>query len=259
MSKPFMRYSAWLLVLLVSIPLLAGCRGQRLLSKDEEIRLGQQAAADFEREYGGRDTNPRRVELTNRIGSRITPVATRSPYPVYPYEWRALNNKEVNANAFPGGIIYMWRGLFEALDYDEDQLAWVAGHEAAHIARQHSVRRIERALGYELLIQLLLGKDTAGQIASAVAGLTLADYGRDQELEADRIGLEFSHAAGYDPTASLAVIERFKELQGKEPSKYEIFFMTHPGNTTRETEIMNHLDTMNWSGKYYRAGSRGRN
>jgi len=82
--------------------------------------------------------------------------------------------------------------------------------------------------GYELLIQLVFGQDTGGQIAGLVAGLMLQDYGRDNELEADRLGLEFTKAAGYDPTASLAVLDKFAQIQGKDPNRLELLFMTHP-------------------------------
>lgn len=231
--------------------IVGGCGGRRLISPQEEVKLGREAAVDFEKQYGGRDHDPRRNAMAQSIGSRIAQVAVKPPYPNYPYEFRVLNNKTVNANAFPGGLIYFWRGLFEYLKYDEQQLAWVAGHEVAHIARQHSVRRIERALGYELVIQLVLGNDTAGKIAGAVAGLTLQDYGRDQELEADRLGLHLSHQAGYDPTAALAVIAAFKQLQGKDPSQLELMFATHPGNTTREEHIKAILKQEGWRGKYY--------
>lgn len=229
---------------------IGGCGdGGRLISRDEEVRMGREAAVDFERQNGGRDRDPRRASLTSTIGTRVGRVAVAGSYPDYPYEFRVLANNQINANAFPGGIIYMWNGLFNALNYDEDQLAWVAGHEAAHVARQHSVRRIERALGYELIIQLILGNDTAGKVAGAVAGLTLQDYGRDQELEADRVGLAFAHDAGYDPTAALAVIAAFKRTQGSDPSKFELLFATHPGNTTREDGIKAFLQKQGWKGK----------
>lgn len=246
-----MRRFPWVLGLLLPVvALLAGCGGPRLISTADEIKMGREAAAEFEKQNGGLDHDPRRVQLARDIGGRIAAVATQPPYEKYPYEYRVLANDKVNANAFPGGVIYFWRGLYQQLNYDPDQLAWVAGHEAAHVARKHSVRRIERALGYELVIQLVLGNDGDRKIAAAVAGLTLRDYGRDQELEADRVGLDFAHGAGYDATASLAVIEAFKKVQGKDPSQVELLFETHPGNTTRETGIRAYLKQKGWRGRY---------
>lgn len=232
--------------------ILVGCGGARLIGKDQEIELGRQAGEEFERTNGGLDRDPRRVSLAEEFKLRVGAVAAAPPYVVYPYEFRVLANDQVNANAFPGGLIYLWRGLYDQLGYDRDQLAWVAGHEAAHVARQHGIRRIERALGYELIIELLLGKDSQREIAGAVAGLTLQSYSRDQEYEADRIGLEFSHAAGYDPTAALAVLQAFRKIQGKDPSQLELLFETHPGNTARENALKAHLQRKGWSGRYYR-------
>ncbi len=241
---------AWLLLLVALVVLtVAGCkRPQRLLSTDQEIELGREAGDDFEREHG-RDRDQRRNEMLQRIEGRIENVAEP---PDYPYDFRVLADDAVNAVAFPGGRIYFYRGLFEALAYDEDQLAWVGGHEAVHISRQHACRRIERSLGYELVIQLIFGKDTAGEIAGLVAGLVLQDYGRDNELEADRMGLEYTHAAGYDPTAALAVLEKFSEIQGEDPSDVELLFMTHPGNTTRSDAVKSYLRQRGWSGSYFR-------
>ncbi len=237
----------WLLVALVVVS-VAGCKGKRLLSKDEEIRLGRQAGDDFEREHG-RDWDHRRNGILQRIGQRIENVAEP---PDYPYDFSVLADDAVNAVAFPGGRIYFYRGIFNALGYDENQLAWVAGHEVTHISRQHACRRIERSLGYELVIQLIFGKDTAGEIAGVVAALVLQDYGRDKEFEADRIGLEYTQAAGYDPTAALAVLQKFSEIQGKDPSDFALLFMTHPGNTARSDAVERYLRQRGWTGRYSR-------
>jgi SOS-response transcriptional repressor LexA len=82
--------------------------------------------------------------------------------------------------------------------------------------------------------------------------LVLLDYGRDDEYEADRMGMLYSYQAGYDPTAALAVIEAFKRLQGKDPNRLELLFATHPGNTEREDAVKAFLRQQGWSGKYYR-------
>ncbi len=227
---------------------LLGCKdGTRLLSTDDEIQLGREAGDDFEQQYG-RDRDQRRNTLMQRIASRIEPAAEP---PDYPYDFRVLADDAVNAVAFPGGRIYFFKGIFDALNYDEDQLAWVAGHEATHVRRQHASRRLEKALGYELLIQLVFGKDSTGEIAGLVAGLVLQDYGRDNEFEADRMGLQHAYAAGYDPTAALAVLQKFSEIQGKDPSDVEILFMTHPGNTDRSDAVKTYLRKQNWSGQYF--------
>ena len=229
---------------------LGGCSsGNLLMSQDQEITVGQQAAAKFQNENGGLDRDAIRNALTRRIARRIIPVATANPYPVYPYQFHVLANNQVNANTFPGGIIYLWRGLFNLTGNDEEQIAWVAGHEAAHVARKHISARLERSVGSDLLIQLVLGKDDAGKIASLVAGLSLQAYGRDQELEADRVGAVFAHDAGYDPTAALAVLEKFRTL-GSDPNSLELIFADHPGSATREDDLKTFFRQKGWTGKY---------
>lgn len=244
-----MRRGAFVVALLVGfLVLVGGCKGgPRLLSQEDEIRLGREAGDDFERQYG-LDHDPQVVGLVREIGAKIAAVAVP---PNYPYDFRVLARKEVNANAFPGGRIYVWRGLVDVLERDRDQLAWVMGHEAAHVARRHVTRRLERELGYDLLIALVLGKRGAAKTAGLVADLVMLDYGRDQEYEADRYGLLYSYRAGYDPTAAIAVLRTFQKLQGREPSNLEIFFETHPGNNQRINAVKAHLKEQGWSGKYY--------
>lgn len=231
---------------------LAGCGSNpRMISRDEEVRMGRMAAAAFETQNGGRDRDARRNALATTVGARIGAAANAGANPDYPYEFRTLANDEVNANAFPGGIIYLWTGLYSTVRYDEEQLAWVAGHEAAHVSRQHAVRRVERALGYELIVQLLLGQDKAGSVAQAMGNLTLQDYGRDQELEADRVGAMFARDAGYDPTAALAVLAAFKQT-GREAPGLELLFASNPGNNAREDSLKAFFRSRGWAGKYYR-------
>jgi predicted Zn-dependent protease len=236
------------LVGVLAVLVAAGCKGgPHLLSQEDEIRLGREAGDDFERQYG-LDKDEEVRALIQGIGSKIAAAAVP---PEYPYDFRVLARKEVNANAFPGGRIYVWRGLVDALGRDKDQLAWVMGHEAAHVARRHVTRRLERQLGYDLLIALVLGKKGAAKTAGLVADLVMLDYGRDQEYEADRYGLLYTYRAGYDPTAAVAVLQTFQKLQGREPSNFEIFFETHPGNNQRINAVKAHLKEQGWSGKYY--------
>lgn len=242
---------AVIVVVLAMTMNIGGC-GEQLISRDQEIQMGRDASAQFERQNGGRVTSGRAASMAATIGARIGRAASAGSYYDYPYEFRVLNNRQVNANAFPGGIIYLWTGLFEALNYNEDQLAWVAGHEAVHVAERHATDRIGRQLGYDLIIQLVLGRGDVARIAGAVSGLTLQAYGRDQELQSDRIGSDFTRQAGYDPTAALAVLETFKRIQGRDPSDLEIFFATHPGNTMREDRLKEYFRQQGWSGQYYR-------
>lgn len=226
----------------------SGCKKAHLLSREDEIRMGREAGDDFERKYG-LDPDPAVRSLVASIGARIARAAVP---PDYPYDYRVLRRREVNACAFPGGRIYVWRGIVDALGRDRDRLAWVMAHETAHVSRRHVTRRLERALGLEALITLAFRKSGAAKIAAMVGDLVLRDYGRDQEFEADRWGLLYSHNAGFDPTAAVAVLQKFQQIQKREPSDFEILFATHPGNNDRINAVKAYLRKQGWSGKYFR-------
>lgn len=241
-----------LLVLLAAFGLLlGGCGGETfLISKGQEIDIGQQAAAEFEQQHRI-ERNTARARMVETVGERI--AAAAQP-PQYPYQFSVVAEDVNNAFALPGGPIYVYAGLIETLGGNEDQVAWVCGHEATHVSHQHAIKRIERAMGAQLLIEIALGGGTGGDIATIVGALALQNYSRDNEYEADRIGCKYAAAAGYDPTAALPVLQKFRELQGKDPSDLEILFHSHPGNDDRANSVRRYLDNNNLYGRYYSGG-----
>ena len=228
---------------------LSGCGGDTfLISRSQEIEIGQEAAADFERDNPV-DTTSERARWLAGIGARIAEAAQP---PEYPYEFKLVRQNVNNAFALPGGPIYIYDGLINTLGADEDQVAWVCGHEAAHISEQHAIRRIERAVGAQLLLEWAIGGGTARDIGGIVAGLAIQNYSRDNEFEADRLGVRYAADAGYDPSAAIPVLQKFRELQGRDPSDFEILFHSHPGNTDREDAVKRYMDRHNLYGAHYR-------
>ncbi|HDP90135.1 MAG TPA: hypothetical protein ENN42_09345 [Thioalkalivibrio sp.] len=227
----------------------AGCGGTTfLIGHDQEVQIGQEAAAEFDRENKV-DRSSADARWLQGIGDRV--AAAASP-PDYPYSFTLVREDVNNAFCLPGGPVYFYQGLIDTLGRDEDQVAWVIAHEITHIRQKHAIRRIERAIGAQVLIEVLLGgQNTAREIAGIVGGLALQDYGRDNEIMADRLACRWSAGAGYDPTAGLAVLAAFKQIQGEDPSDFEILFMSHPGNTTREDAVKDYLGENNMSGRYY--------
>lgn len=240
-----------ILVVITALALViavGGCKGKRLISRGEEIRIGHQAGDEFEAQHG-LDGNRQTRAMVNRIGADIARAAKP---PDYPYEYRVLADKQPNAVAFPGGRIYIFRGMVDAVDENPDKIAWILAHETTHVARQHAVRRLERQLGQEIAIELLLGKkEDVAKVAGVISDLVLLDYGRDNEYEADRMGMDYAHQAGYDPTAAVAVLELFQEIQGRDPNDFEIMFATHPGNNDRINHTKVYLEQQGRSGNYY--------
>ena len=234
--------------------MLTGCDGGTfLISKDQEIEIGQDAAAEFDREHRV-DRSSADARWLQRIGDR---VAAAAQPPNYPYQFTLVKEDVDNAFALPGGPIYFYEGLIETLGRDEDQVAWVIGHEITHIRQKHAIKRIERAIGAQLLIEWALGGGSGADIAAAVTGLSLQHYTRENEHQADRHGVMWTAAAGYDPSASLKVLEAFQEIQGRDPNDFEILFMSHPGNNDRSNAVKRFMDKENLSGRYYTAGTGG--
>lgn len=228
---------------------LAGCKGDELvgLGLNDQIKLGQEAGDAFEAEYG-LSTDARLRRLVRDIGARTAQVAKP---PDYEYDYRVLQNDEVNANAFPGGRIYVWTGLTKALQENPDQLAFVIAHETAHVALGHTAQAIERQMGTDMIVQALLGGQDAAKYVGLVGDLVLRGYGRTAEYEADRVGLKFAQAAGYDPTAAYAVVHEFQKLSGnKDPSQVELVFDSHPGNNSRLSALQDEIRNNGWRGHY---------
>jgi predicted Zn-dependent protease len=236
-------------LLCVTVVFTAGCKdGSWLFTADDEIKLGQEAAVEFEKENKVA-TNREQTALVQDVGARV--AASAIP-PNYPYQFKVIDTDEVNAVAFPGGPVYMYRGLLEQFKGDRDMTAWVLGHEVSHIALRHAAKRIENQVGAQLATELILGKGRAADVAGLVGGLMFQDYGRDKELQADHQGLVYAAKAGYDPTAAIAVIKVFQSISGgKDPSKLELLFMSHPGDQTRINQIRSLCAKYGYKGKYY--------
>jgi predicted Zn-dependent protease len=153
------------------------------------------------------------------------------------------DDSEPNAFALPGGFVYVTRGLL-ALANSEDELAGVMGHEIGHVVARHSVRQLEASTPFALLfgvpsaivgvVSPALG-GILGGVGKLASGLALAPYSREQEREADRIGIELAAWAGWDPTglpSLLHTLEREEALAGGDPSRIS-FFANHPATPER--------------------------
>lgn len=155
------------------------------------------------------------------------------------WETNVITSKELNANAGPGGKIIVYSGLIQQLNLSDDELAAVLGHEIAHALREHSREAMSKAYGAELAkesaVALLglgqLGGDLAG--AAVQYGMTLPNS-RENENEADLIGLELAARAGYDPNAVISLWNKMSRAGGGAPPE---FMSTHPSSATRMANL----------------------
>ncbi|GAA5181015.1 M48 family metallopeptidase [Niveibacterium umoris] len=181
------------------------------------------------------------TERVRRIAARLTPaVAAFRPDAVgWKWEVNVLASKEVNAWCMPGGKIAVYSGLIEQLKITDDELAAVMGHEIAHALREHAWERASQAVNAQLgltVIGIALGAsgasmDMAGMAYQAMFALPNS---REQETEADRIGVELAARAGYDPRAAISLWEKMGKVSGGAPPQW---LSTHPSQESRQKDL----------------------
>ncbi|MBX3389522.1 MAG: M48 family metalloprotease [Phycisphaeraceae bacterium] len=213
------------------------------LTPQQEVVLGLQSAPEMAREFGGLSSDHAAAAHVKRVGeqlvARLPPEATP-----YPFEYHLLaDSTTVNAFALPGGQIFITEALFSRLE-TEGQLAGVLGHETGHVLARHSAAQMAKNQLTQGLIQAVgvAGSDTAqgaqnaAQIAQLVGNFIQLKYGRDDELEADRLGLQFMVASDYDPRSMNRVMEILRQASGG--SGQPQFMSTHPdpGNRIQHIE-----------------------
>ncbi len=190
-------------------------------------------------EYAQRDADSTQRAQRDRPGIR--------------YRVKVLDDpKQVNAFAVPGGYLYVYSGLLLVLE-DEAELAGVLAHEIGHIVGRHSANQLAARLGIDVLTSLALGEDPyqLGQIASQLGS---ARFSRDDEREADTLGIRYAIAAGYDPRGLLRFFEKLKKLEARRRSDLEKLFASHPPTGERIRRIERLIDQYGGSGgQRYRA------
>lgn len=220
-----------------------------LMSAADEVRAGREADAEIRKEYGVY-SNAALQEYVKRVGQRVARISHRSDLA---YRFTVLDSPEINAFALPGGYVYVTRGMLAYLS-SEAELAAVLAHEIGHVTARHSVQQQSAATAANLGITLgsIFLPELRGQAAQtllgAVGGSILSGYGREHELEADRLGAEYLARAGYNPQAMLRVIGVLKDQEafdaqvarqeGRQPRRYHGLFETHPRNDTRLQQLV---------------------
>ncbi|GAB4467772.1 MAG: M48 family metallopeptidase [Armatimonadaceae bacterium] len=209
----------------------------------QEIALGLQAAPQMMRQYGGESRDSRANRLVDEVGNRLLTQSKAGNSP-YQYEFHLLDDEQtINAFALPGGQIFITEALFRRLE-TEGQLAGVLAHEIGHVVNRHSAQQLAK----QQLTQGLTGaaviaaydpdnpssRSTAA-VAAAIGSLVNMKFGRDDELESDRFGVEIMANAGYDPRAMVRVMEILRDAGGGRSAPE--FFSTHPNPENRIARI----------------------
>jgi predicted Zn-dependent protease len=236
---------------LVATLLMAGAPAARAqlfgMSEAKEIETAKKMHAQILQTMGAYH-NPELQDYVNSIGQKLAKVSNR---PKLEYTYTVLDTEDVNAFATMGGYVYISRGILPYLS-SEAELAAVLGHETGHITARHMAKQQSQGTlaGIAGIATAVVTDQPALADLTNVAGeAIIRGYGRDMELEADRLGAEYLARAGYDPAAMISVIrtlkdqERFEvesaKQEGRQPHIYHGLFATHPDNDTRLRQAVN--------------------
>jgi predicted Zn-dependent protease len=211
---------------------VTGKRQMSLLSEAEEVAIGQQQDAEIRREMGVYD-DPELQRYVNDIGQQLARASHR---PNLPWSFTIVDNPAINAFALPGGYIYLTRGLLAYLD-DEAELAGVLGHEIGHVTARHAAqaytRQAQAGIGLTILSIFVPGTAPFADLGAAGLSVLFLRHGREAELEADRLGVEYGSGAGFDPAGVprfLATLARVAALSERGVPNW---LSTHPDPGTR--------------------------
>jgi predicted Zn-dependent protease len=217
---------------------VTGKQSLNFMSPGEQIALGERNYRPYQQQQGGRyEVDPRVDDYVKNVGLKLAAV---SDQPNLPYDFVVLNDDTPNAWALPGGKIAINRGLLVLLD-DEAQLAAVLSHEIVHAAAGHTAQQQSKAtllgLGAAILTMATSDSNYSPLIGAGVGvgvGMTVAKFGREQELESDQYGIKYMAKAGYDVQAAVELQEKFVALsRGKESGGLGALFASHPPSQER--------------------------
>jgi predicted Zn-dependent protease len=192
------------------------------------------------------------VQRLRAIAKRIIPYTARWNQDATQWQWQVnlIDSKDVNAFCMPGGRIGFFTGILSSLKLTDDEVAAVMGHEIAHALREHSREKMAKQgltnAGARIggaLISGIFGIDPGitGTIASYGAQFAGLKFSRDDEREADLVGLDISSRAGYDPRAGIALWRKMAALNQRAPIEV---FSTHPGGESRISEMQAHMNVL---------------
>jgi predicted Zn-dependent protease len=216
-------------------------RKQQMLVSEEDVEKGAAQAYAQEvkkaKRAGTLNTDRELATRVRNISQRLIPQTRVFRPDAAQWKWKVntLEAKELNAYAMPGGKIMVYSGLADKLKLTDAELAAVIGHEIAHALREHTRERISRAYAQQIALAGVAVVTGAGEqalnIANTVAAVTFQlPHSREQEAEADVIGLELMARAGYDPNAAVSV---WKKMMSAEQGSPPEFLSTHPAPQTR--------------------------
>lgn len=219
---------------------------RRLVSAESVEQMGDQQYKQLVQKAGSQgalllDNNPT-VQRVRKIAQDLLPHAVTWNERAKSWAWEVnvFRSNTINAFCMPGGKIAFFTGILDQLRLTDDEVAMIMGHEIAHALREHARERVAKtnlAKYGAVAVQIFLG-DAAGQLAQVGGGLYSLKFGRNDETEADLIGMEIAARAGYDPRAGISLWEKMSKATKGQPPQW---LSTHPSHSTRINTIRSNL------------------
>lgn len=218
---------------------VTGRKQVALMTEAQEIEMGREADRQVRQEMPVYD-DPELQQYVEEIGQAL---ARKSHRPNLPWTFAIVDSPAINAFALPGGYIYVTRGLLAYLG-DEAQLAGVLGHEIGHVTARHSVEQYTRATGagIGMTIASIFFPATRpfGDLAATGVGIWFLKYGRDDELQADRLGAEYAAQGGWNPdgvAGMLRTLSRLDDVNSSDRRGIPGWLSTHPEPAVRVEQV----------------------
>jgi len=221
-------------------------RSQLLLISSEQLE--QTAAQGYSQlkteatQKGALNTNEKLLERVRAIARRIEPQTGifRKDAPGWNWEVNVIDSDELNAFCMPGGKIMFYSGLINQLKLTDEEIAVVMGHEIAHALREHSREQVSQAIAAQTALGVGASVFGLSQTTAQIAGIgyqafVATHFSRTDEAEADRIGLELSARAGYNPRAGVTLWQ--KMINANAGGQLPEFLSSHPADSTRVQQI----------------------
>jgi predicted Zn-dependent protease len=218
---------------------VTGSKEFSLMSEAQEVQLGQEMDPQVKQEMGVYDAAELQRYVSN-VGMRLARASER---PNLPWHFTVVDEPAVNAFALPGGYIYLTRGILAFLN-DEEQLAGVLGHEIGHVTARHSAQQYTKAtsagLGLTLLSIFVPETRPLQGLAETALGVLFLKHGRDDELQADRLGVQYTAKTGWDPRGVAGMLRTLQRLDEASGSSRGVpnFLSTHPAPADRVERVL---------------------
>ncbi len=210
------------------------------MSTEQERAMGFQSAPEMARQFGGLDPDEKAQAIVQRLGTEIQANSSAAKAPFKIQAFLLADGRTINAFALPGGPVFITRALFDKLQ-SRGELAGVLGHEIGHVVARHSAeqmakQRLTQGIAGAAQVGVTDPNDprsyAAGAAIAGAANLLNLKYTRDDEKEADKLGVKFMAEAGYDPRALIGVMQVLDKASSGSSNGPD-FLKTHPAPANR--------------------------